>query len=309
MAKIYVLDTNVLIHNPQAMFSFEENHVVIPITVIEEIDNFKKGLDEKGRNARQIGRYLDKLREQGSLQKGIPTEKNGCIQVVLSRHITETAEDILITDTNDNLIIGTALHIQKQNPDAEVVLISKDANVRIKADAVGLKAENYDTDRINFNELYTGYYNTTDEQLAAELKEKQFITNPFEHLYPNQFVRFCKQPDDEDACTIARFSRENNTLYPMKYYTGQELFGISARNDEQAICRAQKPRNSTHGCSRFMIIWSCYSLIRMRWITAITARFLARKLLRCTTIWILDSLNWNLSPTSAGAVCQTSTSS
>lgn len=235
MAKIYVLDTNVLIHNPQAMFSFEENHVVIPITVIEEIDNFKKGLDEKGRNARQIGRYLDKLREQGSLQKGIPTEKNGCIQVVLSRHITETAEDILITDTNDNLIIGTALHIQKQNPDAEVVLISKDANVRIKSDAVGLKAENYDTDRINFNELYTGFYNATDEKLLAELKENQFITNPFEHLYPNQFVRFCKQPGDEEACAIARFSRENNTLYPMKYYSGQELFGITARNDEQSM--------------------------------------------------------------------------
>ncbi|HCX73349.1 MAG TPA: phosphate starvation-inducible protein PhoH, partial [Candidatus Cloacimonas sp.] len=89
--KIFVLDTNVLIHNPKSMFSFEDNLVVIPITVIEEIDNFKKGLDEKGRNARQIGRYLDELRQQGSLQKGVKTEKGGIIKVMISRKITDTA--------------------------------------------------------------------------------------------------------------------------------------------------------------------------------------------------------------------------
>ena len=82
--KIFVLDTNVLIHNPRAMFTFEDNIVVIPITVIEEVDNFKKGVDEKGRNARQIGRYLDSLREQGSLRDGVKTEKGGIIKVVLS---------------------------------------------------------------------------------------------------------------------------------------------------------------------------------------------------------------------------------
>ncbi|MCK4695752.1 MAG: PhoH family protein, partial [Candidatus Cloacimonetes bacterium] len=147
--KIFVLDTNVLIHNPQAMFSFENNRVVIPITVIEEVDNFKKGLDEKGRNARQIGRYLDELREKGSLKDGVPIEKGGTIQVVLSRKVSDTASEILITDTNDNLIIGTALYIKKKKPGIQVILVSKDANVRIKADAVGLKAENYETDKIN----------------------------------------------------------------------------------------------------------------------------------------------------------------
>ena len=145
MKKIFVLDTNVLIHNPQAMFSFGDNHVVIPIVVIEEVDAFKKGLDEKGRNARQIGRYLDKLREDGSLQQGVKTEKGGIIQVVISRQVSETANHILITDTNDNLIIGTALYIKEKNPDIPVILVSKDANVRIKADAVGLTAENFET--------------------------------------------------------------------------------------------------------------------------------------------------------------------
>ncbi len=233
--KTYVLDTNVLIHNPQAMFSFKDNHVVIPITVIEEIDNFKKGLDEKGRNARQIGRYLDKLREQGSLQKGVAIENNGCIQVMLSRHISETAEDILINDTNDNLIIGTALYIRNTNPDTEVVLVSKDANVRIKADAVGLNSENYDTDRINFNELYTGFKVLTDPAAKQEVAKNNTLPNPFEHLFPNEFVRLCDAPEDEKASTILRYSSATNSLSPLAFYHGQELFGIAARNDEQIM--------------------------------------------------------------------------
>ena len=147
--KIYVLDTNVLIHNPQAMFSFKDNELVIPITVIEEIDNFKKGLDEKGRNARQIGRNLDKLRKKGSLKDGVKLDSGGILRIATSKKLT-SAIDILITDTNDNLIIGTAYHLSLENKESEVILISKDANVRIKADAIGLKAENYEEGNINF---------------------------------------------------------------------------------------------------------------------------------------------------------------
>ncbi|MCK4654074.1 MAG: PhoH family protein [Candidatus Cloacimonetes bacterium] len=233
--KIFVLDTNVLIHNPQAMFSFENNRVVIPITVIEEVDNFKKGLDEKGRNARQIGRYLDELREKGSLKDGVPIEKGGTIQVVLSRKVSDTASEILITDTNDNLIIGTALYIKKKKPGIPVILVSKDANVRIKADAVGLKAENYETDKINFQELYSGYLKILiDDETLREYQEKEFIVNDFGEIYPNQFVMFCKNEDDEEG-VIARYSHENNTIYPLKYYQGQEIFGIKARNKEQIM--------------------------------------------------------------------------
>ncbi len=233
--KIFVLDTNVLIHNPQAMFSFENNRVVIPITVIEEVDNFKKGLDEKGRNARQIGRYLDELREKGSLKDGVPIEKGGTIQVVLSRKVSDTASEILITDTNDNLIIGTALYMKKKNPEISVILVSKDANVRIKADAVGLKAENYETDKINFQELYSGYLKIlVDDETLKDFEEKEFIVNDFGEIYPNQFVMFCKNEDDEQG-VIARYSHENNTIYPLKYYQGQEIFGIKARNKEQIM--------------------------------------------------------------------------
>ena len=202
--KIFVLDTNVLIHNPHSMFSFDENHVAIPITVIEEVDLFKKGVDEKGRNARQIGRYLDGLREQGSLKEGVKTEKGGIIQVVLSRKVSDTAKDVLITDTNDNLIIGTALYLKQKNPNTKVVLVSKDANVRIKADAVGLEAANYETDKINFEELYSGYMKfIVDEDTLRDFEEKKFLTNEFGEIYPNQFVILCKDEDDQNGI-IAR---------------------------------------------------------------------------------------------------------
>ncbi|MBN2461189.1 MAG: PhoH family protein [Candidatus Cloacimonetes bacterium] len=241
MKKIFVLDTNVLIHNPQSMFSFGDNHVIIPIVVIEEIDNFKKGLDEKGRNARQIGRYLDDLRDNGSLQQGVKTDNGGIIQVVISRQVSETASHVLITDTNDNLIIGTALYMKKENPDTHVILVSKDANVRIKADAVGLEAQNFDTDRINFSELYNGFSVVkNNKRIRDKLSSDKFLSSRLVKsdnccFYPNQFIRICKSLEDEEAESLVRYSPENDCFYPLTYYKDQEIFGIKARNDEQRM--------------------------------------------------------------------------
>jgi len=128
MEKIFVLDTNVLIHNPQALFSFDEHRVVIPIVVIEEIDQFKKGIDEKSRNARQIGRYLDELRSQGNLQEGVKTPRGGTIQISVNNEVTEAAGKLFFLDRNDNLIIGTALYFHDKYPQANVTLVSKDTN-------------------------------------------------------------------------------------------------------------------------------------------------------------------------------------
>ncbi|MCF7919830.1 MAG: PhoH family protein [Candidatus Cloacimonetes bacterium] len=237
MKKIYVLDTNVLIHNPDALFAFEDNEIVIPITVIEEIDNFKKGVDEKGRNARQIGRLLDKLRNEGSLQQGVKTEKGGKIKVVLSKYISQTAKDILITDTNDNLIIGTAMWEQEQNPGVPVLLVSKDANVRIKADAVGLKAENYETEKINFNEIYNGFSVLECEpELIEKFKADKILKNEYGDFVPHQFLKLVqKNESGEEIIELARYNHLTNAFYPLANYSGQELFGITARNPEQAM--------------------------------------------------------------------------
>ncbi|MEA1971861.1 MAG: PhoH family protein [Candidatus Cloacimonadota bacterium] len=233
LRKIYILDTNVLIHNPKALFAFQDNRVVIPIVVIEEIDNFKKGLDEKGRNARQIGRHLDELRLKGSLKDGVKTENGGIIQVVVSKEATSLNKEIVISDNNDNLIIGTAYYFKNKYPNQQVILVSKDTNVRIKADAIGIKSDNFETDKVKFEELYTGLSAIEiDKETFEYLKDKKFLTNSFGDFYPNQFVKFFLTEEDY---FLTRYSIENNSFYILKYYSGQKIFGIEAKNIEQQL--------------------------------------------------------------------------
>jgi PhoH-like ATPase len=156
MKKTFVLDTNVLLHDPSAIHRFEDNEVVLPITIIEELDRFKKRQDETGSNARQVSRLLDKLRQKGSLTEGIHLESDGMVRVALCRR--ETLKELpleLEGDKDDNEILAVALE-QKRNCQCPVVLISKDTNLRIKADTLGLAAEDYETDKIDIEGLYSG---------------------------------------------------------------------------------------------------------------------------------------------------------
>ncbi|MEM9136234.1 MAG: PIN domain-containing protein, partial [Cyanobacteria bacterium P01_F01_bin.42] len=135
MKKIYVLDTNVLLHDPAAMLRFEDNDVVLPLTFIEELDRFKKRPEEMGRNARQVSRTLDNLRQQGSLTEKIPLKEGGSLTVSLCQKSTLAklpAE--LEGGLADNSILAVALEL-KHKCDYPVVLVSKDTNLRIKADA------------------------------------------------------------------------------------------------------------------------------------------------------------------------------
>lgn len=154
--KIFVLDTNVLLHDPQAIFKFEENTVVIPIYVIEEVDQFKKESSERGRNARSIARTLDHLREQSghSLQEGVDIAEGG-------RLIIATPGEAELWRHRDNkqmdhAILRTALTLRDAQPDRSIVFVTMDSNLRIRADALGLRAENYEGGRIHVTELYTG---------------------------------------------------------------------------------------------------------------------------------------------------------
>src|SRR5690554_1468833 len=235
MANIIVLDTNVLLHDPNALFNFKGERIVIPMTVIEEVDKFKKSVDEIGRNARQISRYLDKLRKEGSLQKGVEIDNQTVIQVVMSRKVDSITSDVLLSDENDNLIIGTALHVQKSNPDHKVILISKDANVRIKADAVGLLANDYEADRVNFEELFTGYNDLeVEKDIFTTFQEKKEIVSSVEGFFPNQYVRLINKADPEER-VLTRFHHEDNILKELEHYKGDVVFGIKSRNDEQTM--------------------------------------------------------------------------
>lgn len=233
--KIFVLDTNVLIHSPQALFSFEDNRVVVPIVVLEEIDQFKKGVDEKSRNARQIGRYLDSLRTQGSLQEGVRMENGGTIQVTVNKDVTDTADKLFFLDRIDNLIIGTALYFKDKYPDKQVTLISKDTNVRIKADAVGINSENYETDTIKFEELYTGWNPVEMEKsVFDEATVKGFLPNTFGEFCPNQYLRITDNQDPARSRSL-RYLKSSNAFHAMQFYTGEPVFGITARNFEQEM--------------------------------------------------------------------------
>ncbi|MFA7056225.1 MAG: PhoH family protein [Candidatus Cloacimonadales bacterium] len=233
MEKIFVLDTNVLIYDPDALFQFEDNRVVIPMTVIEEIDQFKKGVDEKSRNARLIGRHLDKLRQLGSLKDGVLTEHGGIVQVsVINSDLN--IDGVQLLDTNDNRIIGTAAYFKKKFPEINVILLSKDTNVRIKADCLGIKAENYEPDQVNRDEVYTGFTAMKTTKLQIEkAKEKGVYPNKLGDVTPNHFLKLVDNLENPKHKLILRYSLIDNKFHLLKHYTGQQIFGIVARNDEQ----------------------------------------------------------------------------
>jgi len=192
-------------------------------------------VDEKSRNARQIGRYLDALRKKGKLQDGVPTENGGTIQVTVNKDIANAASELLFLDKNDNLIIGTALYFKQHYPESIVTLVSKDVNVRVKADCVGINAENFETDTIKYDEFFTGWevLDLEPEQFRA-LEEKGYLDNIFGDFFPNQFVRV-PIPDNPNQYKTLRYHYGRNQLYLINHYTGQQIFGITARNFEQEM--------------------------------------------------------------------------
>ncbi len=155
MKKIFVLDTNVLLHDSQAIFRFEDNDIILPMAVIEELDRFKKQPDSIGRSAREVSRILDKLRQLGNLTQGILLDSGGTLSVKISSSETvKTIPEELGRHLADNVVLAVALESQ-QKCQCPVVVISKDTNLRIKADVLGLKAEDYETDKVNIEQIYT----------------------------------------------------------------------------------------------------------------------------------------------------------
>ena len=152
--KHFVVDTNVLLHNPNAIFMFKDNEVVIPFDVIEELDKFKTATDDLGRNARTVIRHLDGLRVTGKISEGVPIpQTGGRIRVVLEED--QQLCPGLTANTPDNRIICCALTLKQQGH--RVVFITKDINARIKGDALGLDTEDFEAQKVDFDHLYTGW--------------------------------------------------------------------------------------------------------------------------------------------------------
>ena len=167
--RIYVLDTNVLMHDPTALFKFEEHDVFIPMMVLEELDNGKKGHSEASRNARQVSRFLNELVEANgnkSIEDGIPLVQPKGLQLRNAESAGKLHFQIKPVEAGrrfgnvmpDNLILGSILQLRDDNPGIPVVLVSKDINLRIKASICNVTAEDYENDRAidDFNLLFTG---------------------------------------------------------------------------------------------------------------------------------------------------------
>ncbi len=165
MKKNYVLDTNILLHDPHAIFRFDDNNVIIPIYVIEEVDQFKREGSERGRNARQVVRLLDELREQGgSLSKGVQIKSGGILTVAVPSKRPELPSAI-DKAAMDNAILQTAFDIREQDGGRPTVFVTMDTNLRIRADALGMVAETYENQRVEPQRLDTG---VTEIEVSAD---------------------------------------------------------------------------------------------------------------------------------------------
>jgi len=152
--KIYVLDTNVLIHDPQAIYAFSNSTVAIPIIVLEELDRFKSENTDRGRNAREASRQLDSLRHKGSLKDGVFLDNGGLLKIVFDQSV-QIAPFPFLMNEGDNQILLTALNLMTQGK--EVTFISKDINARVKADVLGIKTEDYLKGRVAEYDIYKGW--------------------------------------------------------------------------------------------------------------------------------------------------------
>jgi PhoH-like ATPase len=236
--KIFVLDTNVLLHDPQAIFKFEENTVVIPIYVIEEVDQFKKELSERGRNARLIARTLDELREQNghSLQDGVDIAEGG-------RLVIATPADAELWRSRDNrqmdhAILGTALELRDAEPERKVIFVTMDSNLRIRADALGLLAENYEGGRLHVTELYTGIIRVqVPKEMVDVLGKRDAVElgelTPKSDLHPNAGV-VLESRDQARHTALGRWDAVNQKVIPLRV-SREGAWGIRPRNLEQTI--------------------------------------------------------------------------
>jgi PhoH-like ATPase len=230
MKKVFVLDTNVLLHDPRAIFSFEDNDVVIPIVVIEELDKFKKGIDEIGRNARQVSRILDEHRQKGKLSQGVALQGGGNLRVELNHQSPQHLPNELIATKADNRILATALNMRHDN--LPVVLVTKDTNLRIKADALGLRAEDFESETISIDELYSGEIERiVDPGAIEEFYAKGELPAGDPKPYPNQFV-LLKSSSNPSQTALARYSQQKMALVPVAN-TKHGIWGINPRNKQQ----------------------------------------------------------------------------
>ncbi|MFO1475054.1 MAG: PhoH family protein [Verrucomicrobiota bacterium] len=232
--KNYILDTNVLLHDPNSLLSFEENNVMLPIEVIEELDRFKRESNELGQHARAVARMLDAWRGQGRLSEGVKLPTGGRLKIVFQKSDqVRNGQAVFSDNTVDNRILSLAISIQHAQPKNPTVLVSKDINLRIKADALGLQAEDYETDRVLLKDLYTGMIELTvpSQDLAAFRNKGEFELNGGKQYFPNEYCTLMDEANPKKV-QLAKVSADGKRLVPI-VDSREGVWGIKPRNREQ----------------------------------------------------------------------------
>jgi len=235
---IYVLDTSVFLTNANSVHSYGTNDIVVPMKVLEEIDKHKKRQDSVGSNARTIIRIFDDLRAIGSLYDGVQIQEGKGILTVRPSAIDIQAylPDDLSPDVPDNRIIATAMQEREKHPDFDITLVSRDVNMRVICDSLGLPTEDYNPDQVleSGEEVYTGFteYEVDDEtiDLFYSGEEIDFTEEQLNTFNPNQFVML-KSNINESRTALTRFTGPHQPL--RKIIKHQTSYGITPRNKEQ----------------------------------------------------------------------------
>ena len=232
--KSYLLDTNVLLHDANSILSFQDNEVILPLPVIEELDRFKKDANENGRNARQVSRELDRLRQTGILTNGgVSLDNGGRLRVVVTRNnCLDQLPQELRSPITDHQILALAIQEKNRCP-GPVILVTKDINLRIKAHAVGIQAEDYETDKISLDDLYTGtaQLDLVSEQIDLFYKEQRLSIHDY-HLPPHVCLNM-QALDNTQQKAIGRFDPKQDTIMTLRAAPQEGYWGIGPRNLEQ----------------------------------------------------------------------------
>ncbi len=240
--KIFVLDTNVLIHNPKALFSFGNNTVVLSFTVIGELDKLKRGSAEKNRNARETSRFLDRLGTKGNLGKGVDLPNGGKLMIVVNhkKAILEKINELdLDPNENDDRIIATTAFLKSEHQNTEVILVTKDVVARIKSNALGITYQDFEEEGVKVIGKTEGIYSgqreflssKQDVDLVHQRKEVQ-IDSGNTPLYPNEFIRLVDETNPQHV-VLAKHIGKNQIKQVLDYNASNGTFGLKSKNKEQ----------------------------------------------------------------------------
>lgn len=236
MKKNYIIDTTVLLYDPAALFAFEDNTVIIPMSVIEEIDHFKKDMSEVGRNARQTSRILDGLRKKrGSLTTGVLLDNSGTLSIRLGtqRNLDKISKDF-VERKREISLFAVIFDVKESQQNIPTIFVTKDVNLRIKADALGITVEDYESDKVEIEDLYPGYTQyITDSSIIESIKNRQPVTAEKEFI-ANQYITLIDERA-KDNIAYGRYKAKEKKIVPLTPVPQNLMHRVSSRNREQTF--------------------------------------------------------------------------